>query len=201
MLKGKLTYSNVMATLAVFLSLGAGAYAVGIGRNDVKSRHIDDGTIRSSDVKDKRLLGRDLHGETLNSQQIREDRLDVSQFALVEAGSGTCNPTTAAFVECATLSVGAEQPSRLLVHGAGGQRAVGAFSGGTCRIAVDGESLSSAVPGGPVPSDASSENGFALTAVSQVVGTGSHQVTLECNEQSGDTRIRSDLSVLALDAD
>lgn len=201
MLKSKLTYSNVMATIAVFLSLGAGAYAVGIGRNDVKSRHIEDGTIRSSDVKDRALLGGDIHGETLNSRQIREDRLNVAQFASVESGGGTCNPTSSVFVECASVSIGAEQSSRLLVNGAGGQRSVGVFSGGVCRLAVDGESLSSALPGSPVPENASSENGFGLTAVSRVVGAGTHEVTLECNEQNGDTRISADLSVLVLDAD
>jgi hypothetical protein len=45
-LRSWLTYANVMATIAVFIALGAGAYAVGIGRNDVKSKHIKDSGVK-----------------------------------------------------------------------------------------------------------------------------------------------------------
>jgi hypothetical protein len=51
-----LTYSNVMATLAVFLVLGGGAYAASkIGPNDirknaVRSKHIKNGQVRTQDL-------------------------------------------------------------------------------------------------------------------------------------------------------
>ena len=38
-----LTYANVMATVAVFVALGGGAYA--LGRGDVKSRNIANGAV------------------------------------------------------------------------------------------------------------------------------------------------------------
>ena len=52
----RLTYANVVATLALFVALGGGAYAaVTIGpsniQNDaVRSRHIKDGEVKNADL-------------------------------------------------------------------------------------------------------------------------------------------------------
>lgn len=55
----RLTYANVVATIALFLALGGGAvYAAGkigssgIAKNAIKSRHIAPGAVKSSEVKD-----------------------------------------------------------------------------------------------------------------------------------------------------
>lgn len=58
-MKAKLSYSNVMATVAVFIALGAGAYAaVTLERNSVTSKHIKDGQVKPADLsKDVRTLG------------------------------------------------------------------------------------------------------------------------------------------------
>lgn len=37
-LRSKLSYANVMATLAVFIALGGGAYAISLSKNSVKSK-------------------------------------------------------------------------------------------------------------------------------------------------------------------
>jgi hypothetical protein len=47
----KLTYSNVMATVAVFLALGGGAYALSIPRDSVGARQIKRNAVRASEVK------------------------------------------------------------------------------------------------------------------------------------------------------
>lgn len=204
-MREKLTYANVMATMAMFLSLGAGAYAVGLGRNDVKSRHVADGTIKSRDVRDKGLYGRDIHEESLNSKQIREDRLDVTQFAKLESNSGFCDPSSETFVQCSTVNIDAEQTSQMLITGAGGQYSWGsAASSGICRISIDGEALggSEAAPGEHSVRNTSllAQNGFAITDVSPRLGRGGHTVALQCNELSGNTQLTTDLSVLLLDA-
>jgi hypothetical protein len=41
----QLTYANVMATVAVFLALGGGAYAVTVKKNSVKTSSIKDGAV------------------------------------------------------------------------------------------------------------------------------------------------------------
>ena len=51
-LRSRLTYGNVMASIAVFIALGAGAYAAGLAPNSVKSKHIKDGQVKESDLAD-----------------------------------------------------------------------------------------------------------------------------------------------------
>ena len=47
-IRDHMTYANVMATLAVFLVLGGGAYAViHLPRNSVSSRNIKNGEVKS----------------------------------------------------------------------------------------------------------------------------------------------------------
>jgi hypothetical protein len=50
-LRSKLTYANVMATLALFVALGGSSYAaVSLSRNSVKSKHIAKGQVKRSDI-------------------------------------------------------------------------------------------------------------------------------------------------------
>jgi hypothetical protein len=51
-LRGRLTYSNAIASMAVFIALGGSSYAaVMLMDNSVKSRHIAPGAVRASDVR------------------------------------------------------------------------------------------------------------------------------------------------------
>jgi hypothetical protein len=59
------SYANLMASLAVFIALGGGAYALGLGKNTVKSHNIKNGEVRSADVADNGLLGTDIDESTL----------------------------------------------------------------------------------------------------------------------------------------
>jgi hypothetical protein len=55
-LRANLTYANVMATVAVFLALGGGAYAaIQLPRNSVKAKQIATGAVRSGEVKNRSL--------------------------------------------------------------------------------------------------------------------------------------------------
>lgn len=59
-LRSGLTYANVMATVAVFLALGGGAYAAAtLPKNSVGSRQIRSDAVSSSKVQDRSLLARD----------------------------------------------------------------------------------------------------------------------------------------------
>src|SRR5436190_7590972 len=51
LIRDHLTYSNVMATLAVFLVLGGGAYAAfHLPKNSVRSRNIVNGQVKKADL-------------------------------------------------------------------------------------------------------------------------------------------------------
>jgi Collagen triple helix repeat (20 copies) len=59
-LRGKLTYANVMATVAVFLVLGGGAYAAtAIPPNSVGTRQLKNNSVTGAKVKDGSLLAKD----------------------------------------------------------------------------------------------------------------------------------------------
>jgi hypothetical protein len=60
-LKERLTYGNVVATIALFVALGGSSYAaITLPRNSVGANQIRTGAVRSSEVKDKSLNARDL---------------------------------------------------------------------------------------------------------------------------------------------
>ena len=49
-MKEKLTYANVIATIALFIALGGGAYAVTAGRNTVGSKQLKPGAVKLKDT-------------------------------------------------------------------------------------------------------------------------------------------------------
>jgi Collagen triple helix repeat (20 copies) len=59
-LADKLSYANVMATFAVFLALGGGAYAAThLGKNSVGTRQLKHGAVTGAKVRDGSLLSED----------------------------------------------------------------------------------------------------------------------------------------------
>lgn len=51
----RLTYANVMATAAVFIALGGGAYAASIAKNSVGTKQLKDDAVVSEKVEDRSL--------------------------------------------------------------------------------------------------------------------------------------------------
>ena len=59
-LRSRLSYSNVIATMALFIALGGGAYAaVNLPKNSVGSKQLKSNAVTSSKVKNRSLLARD----------------------------------------------------------------------------------------------------------------------------------------------
>ena len=59
-LTGRLSYANVMATIAVFIALGGSSYAaLHLPRNSVGTKQIRTGAVRSSDVRNGALQPKD----------------------------------------------------------------------------------------------------------------------------------------------
>lgn len=58
-LRTRLTYANVMATLAVFLALGGGL-AWALGRNSVKRKQIAPNAVAKSELKQNAVTGPDV---------------------------------------------------------------------------------------------------------------------------------------------
>jgi len=81
----KLTYANVMATLALFVALGGTSYAA----SKIGTRQIANNSIRTQDIRNGTIRGRDVGRAQLSGRQINEDRLTTvprSRFAETLAG-------------------------------------------------------------------------------------------------------------------
>jgi hypothetical protein len=60
-LRARLSYANVMATIAVFIALGGSSYAaINLPRNSVGASEIKTGAVRSAEIKDRSIRTSDL---------------------------------------------------------------------------------------------------------------------------------------------
>ncbi len=80
-LRPRLTYANVVATLALFAALGGGAYAAGLAKNSVKSKTVKDGSIKGIDVQDDGLTGADIAEETLATPGLADGSVTGGKLA------------------------------------------------------------------------------------------------------------------------
>lgn len=186
-----LSYANVTATLALFIALGGGAYAI----NKVSSHEIANGTIKSIDLKDRKAVrAADVKRNSLTGKQIRERTLDAGSFAsMVGDEAGDCDPASSRLIKCVTARLRLAERSRILVIATAGQDSVGGPSNAHCEVRVDNEPEPVSVNPGEEASDNTSgaaTNGFARTVVSRdSVARGQHEVSLACRELSGNVRI------------
>ncbi len=94
-MRERLTYSNVMATIAVFLALGlGGAYAADkitskdIAKDAVTSKAIKNKTVKGKDVKDRTLTGRDYRDGSVGPLALAPS--SVVNLQLLNGGEGDC---------------------------------------------------------------------------------------------------------------
>ena len=187
-----LSYANVTATLALFVALGGGAYAV----TKVNSRDIANDSVRSVDLKNRKAVkGIDVKRNTLTGRQISEATLNAERFAPV-VGDETvdCNPSsTTAFTTCVTTTLRLKERSRVLAIATGNQESVGGPARAICDVRIDGDPQALAAQPGEETSDNTSgtaTNGFARTVVTSArLARGRHKVALACKEFTGNSRI------------
>jgi hypothetical protein len=177
-LRERLSYANVMATVAVFLALGGGAWALARDR-------IGSGTIKNDSIR---------------SRDINEGSLDASAFTggTSAAGPISCDPTAlGTFIACASAHLRLPHKARVLLIATGGQESVGGAAEADCRLLVDGQQI----PGETTPptlhpgeaasdnTDATATNNFAIAAVSDRLAKGGHDFSLSCDQGSGDVKV------------
>ena len=81
--RARLTYANVMATIAVFVALGGSSCAaVQLSKNSVRSKHIKNGQVKTAD------LGRN----AVTSAEVRDGGLLAQDFAAWAAAAGRAGP-------------------------------------------------------------------------------------------------------------
>jgi hypothetical protein len=187
-----LSYANVVATVALFVALGGGAYAA----SQITSGEIKNETIRSADLRDRKAVrGADVKRDALGGKEIAEQALDASRLArIVGSEPGACNPESSAFLDCAQVTISLQRRSRVLAIATGGQRSDGGPADAICEVRIDGASTAIDANPGEETTDntsANATNGFARTLITpEPLAPGSHDIALACNQGLGDVRIQ-----------
>lgn len=193
-LVSQLTYSRVMATLALFIALGGSAYA--LQRNSVGTRALKPNAVKSKQIKNRSVRGRDVKRRAIGKKQVRLGQLTAaagtpsgppSQIDPIE-----CDPE-GGLVTCAVVELRTPVAGRVLVNGSGevipeGATPVQAI--GSCDLALDGKLI--AVQAEPGPTSVGARP-FALSAVSERVTAGEHRVELRCDEVLPAQGIRAEI--------
>jgi hypothetical protein len=81
-LRERLTYPYIVSTLALFIALGGGAYAVSIAKNSVKSKQIKDGAVKTKDLADN----------AVTSPKVADGSLLGKDFAAGQLPAGAQGP-------------------------------------------------------------------------------------------------------------
>jgi hypothetical protein len=102
----RLTYANVIATIALFLALGGSAYAVTAGKNTVKSKSIAKGAVKTSDIANKAVSAKKLKPGAVPANAIAANSINADKLGSVVTRKATVslldNTTNTATVYCKT---------------------------------------------------------------------------------------------------
>jgi hypothetical protein len=82
-MRGRLSYPNVMATVAVFIALGGGAYAVSLPDGSVTSKQIARNAVRAKQIAKRAVRKKEVARNAIRSRKIKDGR--VKSFDLADA--------------------------------------------------------------------------------------------------------------------
>jgi hypothetical protein len=114
-----LTFANVASALALFIALGGSAYAVSLGKNDVRSRNIAPRQVKKSDlhknavtkrkVADNAIGSSEVGADSLTGGDLNESTLDSSiqrSFNACAAGQAINSVTPLGVASCENIPAG-----------------------------------------------------------------------------------------------
>lgn len=79
--RSRLTYANVMATLALFMALGGGAYAAATApRNSVTSTSIRNGQVKQQDLSSRSVSNSKLVGRSVSNGKIADNAITTTKL-------------------------------------------------------------------------------------------------------------------------
>ncbi|MDQ3728276.1 MAG: hypothetical protein M3355_01670 [Actinomycetota bacterium] len=171
-----------------------------IGEGQIGSREVaDDDTsfaLSSEDISNESLSGADILNGSITSSEVADGSLgggDIDESTLAQVPSAalggigrafdgpSCNPTSETYIDCGFVTLTLPAPSRVLINAvtrAYNNSGDNAF--GFCRLVTSNGVLAGTNMGGfatnPVP----------MTTVTGVLGAGSVDFGIECNEVNGD---------------
>jgi hypothetical protein len=88
----QLSYANVVATIALFVSLGGGAYAAGLGKDSVKSKQIAKNAVGASEIRRGAVGKSEVKVGAVDSARIANGTLQAEDFATGQLLRGSEGP-------------------------------------------------------------------------------------------------------------
>lgn len=76
-LRSRLTYANVVASIALFIALGGTSY--GLATGSIGSREIKNNSVRSKDIRNNDVRGRDIRNGSLLANDFRAGQLPAGE--------------------------------------------------------------------------------------------------------------------------
>jgi hypothetical protein len=170
-----------------------------IKKRSIRGNRVKRNTLTGTEIRESKL-GIVPRAETANSAKTADSAKNAdnanavngvseAQFTLGRSAKGSCNPTDATKVACASVSLTLPRAGRVLV--VANSMWHSNFAGiarGSCNVAVDGNDLSGDVFPGQVSnnSDSTHESSLGVNFVSDSVASGAHTFALTCNQLQND---------------
>ncbi len=103
LISGKLTYANVMATVAVFIALGGASYAaIKVPKNSVGTKQLKNGAVTADKVKNGAITGQKIASQTLGTVP------SATKATAAETATNAAHATTADTATNATNAANAK---------------------------------------------------------------------------------------------
>ncbi len=128
-LRSRLTYANVMATIAVFVALGGSSYAA----LRVGSKQIVNNSIRSKDIRNGNVTSRDIKNNDVRSGDVRNGSLLAGDFAPGQLPAGPAGPPGPTGARGGTGAPGPAGAKNVVVRIGNTSTSTAAFSTATCE--------------------------------------------------------------------
>jgi hypothetical protein len=201
-IKKRLTYANVMSSIAVFLVLGGGAaFAAGqLGKNSVGSKQLKRNAVTTAKIKKGAVTGAKVKAGSLTASNFAAGQLPAGPKG--ETGpsfgafaNGGCGALEGSFETCAgTGSVNLPSAGHVLLIASAewdnDNNSVPPDSG-DCRLSADGSPVSREVSFGENTETHGIDEGGSISMnwITGPLSAGSHSFAFECREESGATYI------------
>jgi hypothetical protein len=69
-IRSRVTYGNIVATLAMFTAFGGTSYALTLPRNSISAKELAPGSVRASEIKDGAVLSREIRDRAISLRDI-----------------------------------------------------------------------------------------------------------------------------------
>jgi len=204
-IKKRLTYANVMSSIAVFLVLGgATAIAAGqLGKNSVGSKQLKKNAVTTAKIKKGAVTGAKVKPGSLKASNFAAGQLPAGPAgpkgetgpSFGAFGNGGCNSLEEPFEVCAsTGSVNLPSAGHvLLIASAEWDNDDNSIppDSGDCRLSVNGSPVSREISFGEDTETHGIDSGGSITMnwITGPLSAGSHSFAFECREESGSTYI------------